>query len=197
MRRQIVILFLVLAVTGTVCAGYPPEYYGPRLPDGCMDIEAYVPSGWFHDRNPWSMPSPEEHIFWFGELCVEGGVAALEFTRLGSRRCYEDPWGFERCFASYTIPLSTPDRHVMAWDPNLEIDWGFYLASIHFDNWEWSYESLTASTLGNMIFVTGVFDFITPFWWTESDTWTRWKWLVSPRTAKAFPLRRSGGRIGQ
>lgn len=84
----------------------------------------------------------------------------------------------------------------MAWDPDFEIDWGFYLAKVHFGNWEWSYESLTASTGGNLVFVTGVFEFITPFWWVESDNWTRWKWLVSPRRAMAFPMRRIGGRYG-
>lgn len=196
MRRQIMILFLVLLGAVVVEGSYPEDYYGPRLPDGCMDIEAYVPSGWFHDRNPWSMPSPEESVFWFGTLCVEGRVAVLEFTRLGSRRCYENPFGFEECFAGWTIEISKPDRHVLPWDLDFEIDWGFYLAKVHFGNWEWSYESLTAGTGRDMMFVTGVFDFITPFWWVESDQWTRWKFRVSPRTAKAFPMRRSVGRYG-
>lgn len=200
MRRQIVILFLAVLIAAPALAGYPQEYYGAPLPDGCMEIEAYVPSGWFHDRNPWSMPSPEEGVFWFGTLCVEGGVAVLEFDRLGSRRCYEAPWGMpgdpEICFAGYTIEVSKPDRHVMAWDLNFEVDWGFYIASVHFGNWEWSYESLTVVSPNEWVFVTGVFDFITPLWWVESDTWTRWKFLVSPRTAKAFPMRRSVGRYG-
>ncbi|MHC4371004.1 MAG: hypothetical protein ACYSW8_25625 [Planctomycetota bacterium] len=200
MRRQIIVLFVTLLVAGAAFGGYPEEYYGPPLPDGCMDVEAYVPSGWFHDRNPWSMPSPEEGIFWFGTLCVEGGVAALEFTRLGSRRCYEAPWGTPGnppiCFAGYTIEISRPDRHVMAWDPDFDIDWGFYLASVHFGEWIWSYESLTAIEGNDMVFVTGVFEFITPLWYVESDDYTRWKFLVSPRTAKGFPMRRLVGRHG-
>jgi len=196
MRRMIIVLVAALMVPLAALAGYPEDYYGPPLPNGCMDVEAFVPDGWFHDRNPWSMPSPEENIFWFGTLCVESGIAVLEFDRLGSRRCYENPWGFIECFAGYTIEISTPDRHVMAWDPAFPIDWGFYLASVHFGNWEWSYESLTAATGRDMVFVTGVFHFITPLWWVEDDSYTRWKFLVSPRTAKAFPMRRSVGRYG-
>lgn len=202
MRRNIIILCLLLVVpAGIVLAGYPEDYFGPPVPEGCIDIEAYVPSGWFLDRNPWSMASPEENVFWFGTLCVEGGVAALEFTRLGSRRCYEAPYGVigdpPICYSGWTIEISKPDRHVMAWDPNFAIDWGFYIASVHFGNWEWSYESLTAIEGVDMVFVTGVFDFITPLWWVESDQYTRWKFLVSPRTARAFPLRRSAGRVGR
>jgi len=197
MRRNIIILCLLLVVpAGIVLAGYPEDYFGPPAPNGCIKVEAYVPSGWFHDRNPWSMPSPEETVFWFGELCVENGVAVLEFTQLGSRRCYENPWGLEECYAGWLIEISKPDRHLMAWDPDFDIDWGFYLAKVHFRDWEWSYESLTASTGNDMVFVTGVFEFITPFWWVESDNWTRWKFLVSPRSAIGFPMRRIGGRYG-
>ncbi len=200
MRRMIIVLLVALMVPLAALGAYPEDYYGPPLPDGCMDVEAFVPDGWFHDRNPWSMPSPEESIFWFGTLCVESGIAVLDFDRLGGRYCYEAPWGTiddpPVCFAGWTIELSHPDRHVMAWDPNFEIDWGFYIASVHFGDWEWSYESLTVRAPFEWIFVTGVFDFITPLWWVESDTWTRWKWLVTPRTAKAFPMRRVGGRHG-
>ena len=84
MRRQIIILSLVLMVAGFVFAGYPEEYFGPPLPDGCMEVEAWVPHGGFHDMNPWSMPSPEEGIIWFGTLCVDDPVAVLEFTQLTS-----------------------------------------------------------------------------------------------------------------
>ena len=191
MRRQIIVLLIALFLTGAVWA---------PLPEGCMEIEAYVPDGWFHDRNPWSMPSPEEGIFWFGTLCVEGGVAALEFTHLGSRRCYKPPYGVigdpDICFAGYTIEISKPDRHVMPWDPDFPIDWGFYIASIFIGDWEWSYESLTAIEGMDMVFVTGVFEYHQPLWFVESDKYTRWKFLVSPRTAKAFPMRRSVGRYG-
>jgi len=189
-------LFLILGVGSSAVAAYPEDYFGPPIPDGCMDVQAYVPAGWFLDRNPWSMPSPEENVFWFGNLCVESGIAVLEFTQLGSRRCYEDPWGFEECYAGWLINISTPDRHVMAWDPDFQVDWGFYLTSIFMGNWEWQYESLTASTGGNMVFVTGTFEYHMPLWFVESDNWTRWKFLVSPRTAKGFPLRRSVGRYG-
>lgn len=200
MRRQIIVLLVALMVPLAALAAYPEDYYGPPIPDGCMDVEAFVPDGWFLDRNPWSMPSPEEDIFWFGELCVESGIAMLEFTHLGSRRCYKYPWGMpgdpDVCYAGWLIEISTPDRHIMAWDPDFEIDWGFYIASVHFGDWLWSYESLTAIEGGDMIFVTGVFEYAQPLWYLESDNWTRWKFLVSPRTTKGFPMRRSAMRYG-
>ena len=102
----------------------------------------------------------------------------------------------EICWSAWVIEISTPDRHVMAWDPDFDFDWGFYIASVHFGDWLWSYESLTGTTGADMIFVTGVFEFITPLWWVESDDFTRWKWSVRPRSAKAFPMRRSVGRYG-
>lgn len=204
MRRQIMILvpmmILILATAGAE-GGYPAEYYGPQLPNGCMDVEAYVPSGWFHDRNPWSMPSPEESVFWFGSLCVENGVAVLEFTSLAGRHCREAPWGVvgdpPLCYAWHMLDIRRPDRHVMAWDLGFEIDWGFYLASVHFGEWIWSYESLTTIEGDDMVFVTGVFEFITPLWWVESDAYTRWKFLVSPRTTPMFGLRRTTARRAQ
>jgi len=198
MLRQIAVMFLALMVTPSLMAAYPEDYFGPPLPDGCMEIEAYVPEGGFLDRNPWSMPSPEEGIFWFGTLCVEGGVAALEFTQIANRACYKHPWGIpgdpDVCYAGWTIEIREPDRHVMAWDLDFKVDWGFYIASIFMGEWEWQYESLTARADGTAVFVTGVFEYVQPLWFVESDKWTRWKFLVSPRVAKGFPMRRSFGR---
>jgi hypothetical protein len=198
MHRQIIILLVALALPLAAFGTYPEDYYGPPILDGCMDVEAFIPSGWYLDRNPWSAPSPEEDVFWFGMLCVESGIAVLEFTHLGSRRCYEQLWGPDVCFAGYVIEISSPDRHVLPWDPDFQIDWGFYIAQIFIGDWQWSYESLTADAGGepSMVFVTGVFDFITPLWFVESDEFTRWKMLVSPRIAKAFPMRRIAGRYG-
>jgi hypothetical protein len=195
MRGQIVILALLLAMASPALAAYPEDYYGPPIPSGCMEVEAYIPDGWYLDRNPWSSPSPEESIFWFGMLCVEGDIAVLEFTSLGSRSCYEQLWGSDICYAGWSIELNIPDRHVLPWDPDFQVDWGFYIASIFMGGWQWSYESLTDLGDGSFMFVTGVFDFITPLWFVESDDYTRWKLLVSPRTAKAFPVRRIGGRF--
>jgi hypothetical protein len=203
MRRQIVILFLGLLMTcGTVLAGYPDEYFGPPLPDGCIEVEAYVPEGWYLDRYPWSSVSPEENIFWFGELCVEGNIAVLEFTQFGGRVCREQPWGTREemplCWVWSLYDITDPDRHVMPWDPAFDVDWGFYLAAVSIGDWDWAYDSLTARTDGSMVFVEGVFHFDPPFWWVESDEFSRWKFLVKPRTAKSLILfRRTNERRGQ
>ena len=195
MRRQIIILSLaLLLVAGAVFAGYPEEYFGPPLPEGCIEIEAYVPSGWFLDRNPWSMTSPEESIFWFGERCIEGPVAVLEFKSIAGRHCYESLFGFEKCYAWHWSNISYPDRHVMVWD--FPPDSGFYLTSIFKGDWEWFYESLTNQGDGTFVFTEGVFDFVSPFWWLESDNYTRWKFLVTERHTPNMKLtRRSPGRV--
>ena len=202
MRRSIVILSLLLVVSvGIAAAGYPEEYFGPPAPEGCIDIEAYIPAGWFLDRNPWSMPSPEEGIMWFGTLCAENGVAELEFTSLGGRYCQEAPWGTigdpPVCFVWHMLDIREPDRHVMPWDPDFAPDWGFYIASVHLGEWIWRYDSLTNNDDGTMTFVEGAFEFITPFWYIESDDYTRWKFLVREKTSKIFGFRSiAGGRIG-
>ena len=85
MRRHIIILLTLVAVAGIAYGGYPDDYYGPPILEGCIDIEAYTPTGWYHDMNPWSAPSPEEGVIWFGTLCVDGPVAVLEFTQLAGR----------------------------------------------------------------------------------------------------------------
>jgi hypothetical protein len=194
------ILFVVAALcAGVASAGYPDDYFGPPLPDGCIEIEAYMPDGWFLDRNPWSMPSPEETIFWFGTLCVEGSVAVLEFTALAGRHCREAPWGVigdpPICYSWHLVDIRDPDRHVMAWDPDFEPDWGFYLASVHAGEWIWFYESLTADPDGtHMIFTEGAFEYVQPLWFVESDDYTRWKFLVTERSTPMFGYRRSAER---
>ena len=199
MRRQVVILFLALMISAvTVSGGYPEEYYGPPVLDGCIDIEAYVPEGWYLDRYPWSAVSPEEKMFWFGTLCVEGNVAVIEFTQFGGRVCREEPWGTREdnqlCWAWSLYNIANPDRHVMPWDPDFDVDWGFYLASVSIGEWDWAYDSLTNLGDGTFMFVEGVWHFAPPFWWAESDEWSRWKFLVTPREAKVFALHRSVGR---
>jgi hypothetical protein len=189
---------MLVVTAGIAAAGYPEDYFGPPVPDGCMEIEAYVPSGWFLDRNPWSMPSPEEGILWFGTLCVEDGIAVLEFTSLAGRHCRESPWGTiddpEVCYAWHMLDISNPDRHVMPWDPDFDPDWGFYLASVHAGEWIWFYESLTDNGDGSMTFVEGAFEFITPLWYVESDNYTRWKFLVTERETRMFGRRTTTGR---
>jgi hypothetical protein len=186
-----------------VFGSYPEQYYGPRLPDGCIEIEAYIPEGWYLDRYPWSSPSPEENIFWFGTLCVEGDVAIIEFTELGPRRCRPAPWGTIEdepiCFSSWTLDIEN-DRHVMPWDPEFDVDWGFYIAQVFMGDWIWFYESLSVDESRNFfVFVQGAFEFITPLWYVESDEYSRWKFKVKERSVetKVQMYRLPGGRRGQ
>ena len=198
MRRSIIILITVLLMAGGVFAGYPEEYYGPPLPEGCTEIEAWVPAGWFHDRNPWGMISPEEGIIWFGTLCVEGPVAVLEFKQLGGRHCTPSIFNpsIEECFAWHWMNISNPDRHVMAWDPAFDPDWGFYQASVSAGDWMWIYDSLTNLGGEESMFVEGTWHFYPPLVWEESNEFTRWKFLMRERQTPTFGLRYGASRIG-
>ena len=200
MRRQIIILSVLLFVGGLAFAGYPEDYFGPPLPEGCIEIEAYTPTGWYHDMNPWSGASPEEGIMWFGELCVEGPVAVLEFTKLGGRYCTPSIFNpnIDECYAFPWFTISKPDRHVMTWQPEFGPDWGFYLTSVHTGDWNWIYDSLTNNGDDTATFIEGVFEFITPLWYVESDDFTRWKFLVSEAHTPIFGVRTTiGRRVGQ
>jgi hypothetical protein len=199
MKRHIIVL-LALLVAATAWGGaYPDEYYGPPLPaqGECIEIEAYTPTGWYHDMNPWSMPSPEEGVIWFGTLCVEGPVAVLEFTQLAGRYCNEAPWGTPGdpplCWAWMWLDINEPDRHIMAWDPAFDSDWGFYQASVSAGDWIWIYDSITDLGDGTAMFVEGAWHFIPPLWFEESDEFTRWKFLVSPKVTPVFGLVRTAG----
>jgi hypothetical protein len=47
-----------------------------------------------------------------------------------------------------------------------------------------------------MVFVEGVFEFGPPFWWIESDEFTRWKFLVRERQTIKLGFRRAADRRG-
>ncbi len=198
MRRQIIILIVaIFAIAGSLWAGYPDDYFGPPLPDGCTEVEAWVPAGGWHDMNPWSMPSPEESIIWFGTLCVDDPVVVLEFTRLGGRYCTPSIFNpnIDECYAWTWMTITKPDRHVMTWDPDFAPDWGFYLTSIFAGDWTWFYESLTNNDDGTMTFVEGAFEFEQPLWYVESDDHTRWKFIVREKQTPAFGFRSVTGRV--
>ena len=188
MKKAIIALFALL-IASAAFAGYPEEYYGPPLPEGCIEIEAYIPEGGFLDRYPWSMPSPEEVIFWWGTLCVEGDVAVIEFTDLGSRVCRENAWGSRddvpSCYGWHKVDIHDPDRYVIPWDPDFEDDWGFYIAQV-WNGDVWLYNSVTNNDDGSMTFVQGGFDFVSPLWFIESDDYSRWTFKVKPKTSPVY-----------
>ena len=196
MKRGSIIILFALLVTATTWAGYPANYFGPPLPDGCIEIEAWVPAGGFHDMNPWSMPSPEEGIIWFGSLCVDGPIAVLEFTQLGGRYCQWSIFNpnIEECYAWAWLTIGVPDRHVMTWQPEFAPDWGFYLTSLFVGEWTWFYESLTDNGDGTMMFVEGAFGYILPSWFVESDEHTRWRFTVREKQTPTFGYRAASTR---
>jgi hypothetical protein len=197
MRRNIIVLTMAAVMfAGTALAGYPEEYYGQPLPEGCIEIEAWVPAGGFHDMNPWSMPSPEESIIWFGSLCVDDPIAVLEFTQLGGRYCTRSIFNpnIEECYAWVWLTIGVPDRHVMTWQPEFAPDWGFYLTSIFIGEWTWLYDSLTNNGDETMTFIEGAFGYVLPSWFVESDDYTRWRFTVREKQTPAFGYRAASTR---
>ena len=184
-------IFMLGAVT--VSAGWPDEYVGDELPDGCLQIEAEIVE-WL-DMNAWGMVSPVGVVV-IGELCVQSGVATLSFEWMVSRECEETPWGQvgnpENCRYRVGTRLRGPDK-VMPFQN------GAYVAYVHSPSGVVPYEALTwIEEDGAGRFVSGVFDFVTPLWFYESDEYTRVEWVVQPLRgeviwpAHRFPKARRG-----
>lgn len=195
MRKVFISIAIVLLLAAPAFAGYPEEYYGVPLEDGCFEIEAFIPEGGWHDMNPWGMISPEENIIWFGELCVENDVATLEFTQVGTRHCTSSIYNhnIEQCWAWLFNPVGVSDPVVMFWDN------GFYLTSVDFGDNFYAYDALTVNADGTMVYVEGVFEFVTPLWFYESDEFTRTRYNVSERQTdiRNRQPKRSLGRRGR
>jgi len=199
MRRQIIILVaVILMAAGTSVAQYPEVYMGSPLPlaDGdCVDVEAYLSC--YLDMNPWSMPNPTGSFFLFGTLCLEGDTVVLTFEEMASRRCRSAPWGSvdDRPICdqySALRPLRKISRHVLPWVGDSEI--GFYLSSVAATYPFFNYESFTYEGNDVATYVEGVFEFVTPLWYLESDLFTRRVYKIAPRTAEPLTILRGGAR---
>jgi hypothetical protein len=84
----------------------------------------------------------------------------------------------------------------MTWDPALPPDWGFYQASVSAGDWTWFYDSLTNLGSGESMFVEGAWRLFPPYFWEESDEFTRWKFLMRERVTPTFGFRFGGRRLG-
>ena len=199
MRRQIIILIAVLLVALPLAAQYPGKYYEQPLPlanGQCVQVEAYLSA--YLDMNPWSMPDPTGAYFLFGTLCAEGDSAVLTFEEMASRKCRQAPWGSVDdkpiCDQYFAVrPLRNIIRHVLPWVAD-NTGSGFYLASMAATYPFWNYESLTYHGNNCATYVEGVFEFVTPLWYLESDLFTRRVYDIAPRTAQPLTIRRGGER---
>ena len=190
MRRMIVILGVVLLMfTGLAYGGYPEDYHGDLLPDGCWDVQSTIID--WHDRNPWGQTDPTGVFFLFGSLCTEDGVAVLDLTEWGWRRCYEAPWGTPGnppiCNATYLGEWKW-SRHVLAYDT------GVYISGIWTEDREgqgvYLFVALTYDADTNTArFVEGAFS-LSSIWFSDNDNYTRTTWSVEPWTAEYTNLAR-------
>jgi hypothetical protein len=187
----------ILILASTAFAGYPADYHGDQLPDGCIEVEAWITE--FHDMNPWGSPDPTGMHFLFGTLCVEPGsdVAVLDLTQFAYRYCREAPWGAPGdqlvCHARYLGEWRW-SRHVLARDNGVYIS-GIWSedndgqAIYHFDALTYDAETNTAR------WVQGTFS-LSSMWFEDDDRYTRTTWTVQPRQAEAL-MRRVTARMVQ
>ena len=194
MRRQIIILVALFMFAATGFAGYPADYLGDPLADGCADVEAWI-TDW-HDMNPWGQRDPTGTYFLMGTLCVDGGVAVLDFTDLAWRWCHEAPWGTPGdppvCEAWWVGEWRT-GRHVLAWDG------GVYISGIWFEDDDggpiYYFDALTYDATEKVArFVEGVFS-LSSMWFEDDDRYTRTTFVVRGReTEYANKTRESSER---
>lgn len=193
MKRFLTLALAILFFAAPAVAGWPEGYQGDELPDGCFNIKAEIVD-WL-DRNPWGVISPVG-VQAAGDLCVEDGVARLNIQYIVWEYCEEAPYGVigdsEVCEYRVRVEFREPLRV-------LPFEKGAYIAYVHEDGNIVPYEALVwdlESDSGR--FVDGVFDFVTPLWFYESDEYTRLEWLIEPRSGDlVFPnVRRGAERKG-
>ena len=202
MRRQIIILLVALfVVCGTAFGGYPADYYGDWISDGCVEVEAWISD--YHDRNPWGMRDPTGTFFLFGEMCATGGVVNLNLTEFASRHCREAPWGTRDnepiCYAWYLRDWAY-GKFKLAFEENA--NGTFYFSGVwletdrddfpvfYFDALTWDSAEMTGR------FVQGVWHLVATIFLKDDDRFTRSTWTVRERQTPIMnPMRRSTLRI--
>lgn len=189
MKRFLTFIACVI-LASTAYAGYPADYIGDPLPDGCIEVEAWTVK--WHDRNPHGQVDPTGQHFFFGTLCVDPGsdVAILNLTEFAARYCREPAWG------TYGNPLICragrvrewpAGRHVLAWDNGVYIS-GIWseatdgAAIYHFDALTYDADTNTAR------WVQGTFS-LSSMWFSDDDRYTRTTRTVQPRQAEVMKRR--------
>ena len=194
MKRFLTFIACVI-LASTAFAGYPDDYYGDPLPDGCIEVEAWITN--LHDMNPWGQIDPTGQFFLFGTLCVKPGsdVAVLDLSELARRQCYESPWGTPgnplTCHAGSPREWRA-GRHVLAWDA------GVYISGVWIEDADgapvYLFDSLTYDAdAGTARWVQGAF-LMSSIWLTDDDRYTRTTWTVQPRQAEVL-MRRVAARV--
>lgn len=192
MKRSFFTVAFVL-LTAVAFGSWPEGYQGDELPStSCFGFVAEV-TDWV-DRNPWGMRSPVGFKV-IGEVCEQDGVAQFAFEWVVSREvCTTPPYSGvgeeETCDYYVRIPWSEGPRYL----PWVQ---GAYISYVHNDNSTATYEAFIwdeASQTGR--FIDGVFDFVTPLWFYESDDYTRWEWELKPISGEVIIKRAVGGRKG-
>ncbi len=196
MKRFLTFIACVI-LASTAYAGYPADYIGDPLPDGCVEVEAWI-TDW-HDRNPWGQVDPTGRHFFFGTLCVEPGsdVAVLDLTEFAARYCREPAWGTPGnpliCRAGQVREWPA-GRHVLAFDN------GVYISGVWIEDADgapvYHFDALTYDTeSGTARWVQGAW-WLDVMWFIDDDRYTRTTWTVQPRQVEVM-MRRVATRLVQ
>jgi hypothetical protein len=180
MRKTITFLLVTLAVLfGTATAdaqSWPEGYQGDEFAEGqCLDFEAEIVE-WL-DRNPWGQRSPVG-VQAIGSLCMDDSVLHFAIHFIVHKTCVTAAYsGGESQICEYqTVAKFREPGRILPWAN------GAYIAYVHEPNETAPYEAVVwdaDSETGR--FVDGVFDFVTPLWFFESEAYTRTVWEFKPR----------------
>ena len=185
MRRQIIILsMLLLAALPLTAQEWPEEMAGDQIiyqePN---EIEMYM-SAW-NDQNPWGMPSPVGHFFYFGSLtfdvCDGVNIADLDLDQRASRICREPPWGghFLGLDCAYWYPRPIEISYTLEWDEDAQAYLVYQIAE-----WGVNVMALTMEEDGvSGILNMGVMEILDgKMKWDERYTW--YSYVIGPKTAE-------------
>jgi hypothetical protein len=191
MKKTFGVIIMSLLLAAPAFGGWPEGYQGDAFEEGqCLDFEAEIIE--WEDHNPWGQRSPVG-VNAVGSLCMDDAVLHFAIHYLVNRKCEQPPWGTrddeEVCEYRATVRLAEPGR-ILPWAD------GSYIAYVHQPDGSVPYESVTWDAENEVgRFVDGVFDFVTPFWFYESDSHTRTTWEFRPRKGElTFPKQRRGAQ---
>lgn len=190
MRKTLIVFGLALALAAPVAAGWPEGYQGDEIDQGCFPVALEI-SEWY-DMNPWGQRSPVG-VQAIGDLCVDGGVATLSIDYIVNEVCNEPAWGARdqapTCKYYVRVAFNEPARVLPFVD-------GAYIAYVIESGDIAPYEALVwDADVFRGRFIDGVFDFVSPLWFYESDQYTRVTWEVKPLFGEViFPRVRRGSR---
>jgi len=140
MRRQIIILVLLLMALPLGAQTWPGSFNGEKVEAGeVAEIQMWLQA--WNDMTPWGMVDPVGDHFYFGTLeftvCDDVDVAILDIDFRAYRYCMEPPWGTpdneDICYY-YSLREIPAPSYTLEWNElvksYISIDWVYWGASV-------------------------------------------------------------------